>query len=86
MHQHRRSTNILDTQTYYGFQVKTETRAERRKTVRLIIWNIAGRWAKQPGIMQADEERPLCVDCGGLLVGRFMQGRSVDALPGKEGR
>lgn len=74
--------NIADTQTYYGFRVSTET--ARRMQVRLIIWRIAGSFAKRPGVMQADEERPLCFDCGGLLVGRFMQGRSVDAIPGKE--
>lgn len=36
-------------------------------------------------LITSDEKRPLCSDCWGLLVGRFMQGRSVPAMPGKEG-
>ena len=76
--------NLADTTTYYGFQMKTETTV--RKSVRLIIWRISGRFARNPGVMQADEEEPLCFDCGGLLLGRFMQGRSVPAIEGKEGQ
>jgi len=84
--------NIEDTQTYYGFQVKTTTQTVVSKTVRLICWKIYGRDSKRGrqlgghDVLQADEEVPLCDDCGGLLIGRFIQGRSVDALPGKEGR
>jgi hypothetical protein len=74
--------NLADTTHYYGFQMKTETVVW--KSVRLIIWSIYGRYAKNPDrILQADEERPLCSDCGGLLIGRFMQGRSVPAIEGK---
>ncbi len=40
--------------------------------------------ARSPGLL-SDEMKPLCGDCWGLLVGRFMQGRSVEARPGKEG-
>lgn len=77
--------NIKDTESYYGFQVTTETTV--RKSVRLIMWALYGRYAKNPDrVFTADEERPLCDDCGGLLIGRFMQGRNVPAIPGKEGR
>lgn len=77
--------NVADTTSYYGFQVKTETTV--RRTVRLIIWVIYGRYSKRgESVIQADEEQPLCFDCGGLLVGRFMQGRSIHAIEGKEGR
>lgn len=37
-------------------------------------------------MLRSDESKPLCADCWGALVGRFLQGRSVPALPGKEGR
>lgn len=78
-----------DTTTYYGFQRKTETTTTVKRSIRLIIWTIYGSASKraQQGrspILQADDEVPLCDDCGGLLIGRFMQGRSVPAMPGKE--
>ncbi|MEV7962391.1 hypothetical protein [Oerskovia paurometabola] len=37
-------------------------------------------------LIRVDEERPICDDCWGLLIGRFLQGRSVPALPGKADR
>lgn len=81
--------NIEDTKTYYGFQVKTETETIVRKSVRLIIWSIYGPFSKRAKrggspVVKADEEQPLCAECGGLLIGRFMQGRNVPAMPGKE--
>lgn len=39
-----------------------------------------------PTTLQADEEQDLCSGCWSLLVGRFLQGRAVPALPGKEDR
>ena len=84
--------NIEDTTSYYGFQIKTRTETTVTRTIRLIIWSIYGRDSKRgrrlggADILRADEEQPLCDDCGGLLIGRFMQGRSVPALAGKEER
>lgn len=37
-------------------------------------------------VLRCDEAQALCSDCWGLLVGRFMQGRDVPAMAGKEGR
>lgn len=35
-------------------------------------------------VLSVDERQGLCFDCDGLFIGRFLQGRSVPALPGKE--
>lgn len=35
-------------------------------------------------LLTTDETQHLCTECWGLFVGRFLQGRSVDSLPGKE--
>lgn len=35
-------------------------------------------------MLTVDERQPLCSECWGLMVGRFMQGRSIAAFPGKE--
>lgn len=37
-----------------------------------------------PPAIQTDEKQALCSGCWDLLIGRFMQGRTIPALPGKE--
>lgn len=76
--------NVLDVTSKWGVQVSQETETTERRTVRIFGWHIAGRYARGGArTIQADEERPLCVGCGDALIGRFMQGRSVPALPGR---
>lgn len=70
--------NIAGT-TFWGF-LTAETVTTRR--VRLQ----AHYFRHERGSLTADERKGVCSDCWGDLIGRFMQGRSVDALPGKEGR
>lgn len=41
---------------------------------------------ERESLMRVDDDQPLCSDCWGALVGRFMQGRGVPALAGKEER
>lgn len=35
-------------------------------------------------VLSVDERKALCDPCWGLFVGRFLQGRNVAAMPGKE--
>ena len=73
--------NILDRQFWGAIERETETTTVHR--VRILSTAIYGG-GRDSRVLSADEREPLCTDCWGLLVGRFMQGRSVDAMPGKE--
>lgn len=71
--------------TFWGW-VGTEvtTTIERRVHVLSSYFRRNPRLGGSP-LLESDEKKPLCSDCWGLLVGRFMQGREVPAIPGKEG-
>lgn len=77
--------NIEET-SFWGFvQTKVTTTVTRAVRIRLAYIRRNPRISGSP-VLRSDEELPLCSDCNYLLVGRFLQGRDVPALPGKEGR
>ena len=77
--------NIAET-TYWGFiQTSTTVTTERSVRVKSAYYRRNPRLGGSP-LLRSDEEMPLCSDCSGLLIGRFLQGRDVPALPGKEGK
>lgn len=71
--------------TFWGFfGTKVETRVVR-------FLRVASHYYRRnpthgSSNLTSDETKPLCADCWDALVGRFLQGRDVPALPGKEGR
>lgn len=76
--------NFEQDSTFWGsikFEVKTTV------TRGIHILNHYWRRNPPPGgseMLKADERQALCLDCSDLLIARFLQGRSVPALPGKE--
>ena len=78
--------NIAET-TFWGVirtQVRTATSEQRSIRFLATYYRRNPRFGSP--VLRVDDEQPLCAECWGLLVGRFMQGRSVPAMPGKEGR
>jgi len=43
-------------------------------------------WRRTPPerLLRSEEDERLCSDCWNLFIARFLKGRSVDAMPGKE--
>jgi len=69
--------------SFWGFIVTdTKTTVERR--VRIASTYFRRNPKGMSSVLKADEKQELCGDCWGLLVGRFLQGRSIAAMPGKE--
>lgn len=77
--------NVLET-AFWG-AIRTETTTTTTKAVRFLATYLRRnpRLGGSPAL-RVDETQPLCDPCWALLVGRFMQGRSVPAMPGKEDR
>lgn len=72
--------------TFWGLMVTDiKTTVERRLRVASHYFRRNPPEGSSP-MLVSDETRPLCGDCWGLLVGRFLQGRAIPAMPGKEGR
>ena len=74
--------NIIDRSFWGAIQAETETVTTKRLRVLATYIKGGGYGAR---VSTCDEQQPLCDDCWGLLIGRFMQGRSVPAMAGKEG-
>jgi len=72
--------NIIERQFWGAIERETETSTSRR--VRVLSTTIYGG-GHDTRVLRSDEREHLCIDCWGLLVGRFMQGRSVPAMAGK---
>lgn len=70
--------------TFWGFAVKEYATTITRQV--RVIGTYFNRSTDHAPLINCDERMPLCSDCWGLFVGRFMQGRDVPALPGEEGR
>lgn len=68
--------------TFWGF-IQTEVETVTTKQVHLKATYYV-RNERDDKVMTVDEQQALCSDCWGLLIGRFMQGRSVPAMSGKE--
>lgn len=68
--------------------VKVTTKTERWVRIRAQYFrhNPGYRSGELQGapMLTTDETQHLCTSCWDKFIGRFMQGRSVDALPGKE--
>jgi hypothetical protein len=73
--------NIIERQFWGAIERETETVTSRR--VRVLSTTIYDG-GHDTRALWSDEREYLCLDCWGLLIGRFMQGRCVDAMPGKE--
>lgn len=73
-----------DSTFWAAFQRETVTTVTRRIRI------LNHYWRRNPGPgsehLEADDRHALCAGCSGLLVGRFMQGRAVPAIEGKEGQ
>jgi hypothetical protein len=78
------SYNFEADSTFWGWITNEVTTVVTRR-----VRFLASYYRRKPKygspMLAVDERQALCDDCWGLLVGRFMQGRSVDAMPGKEG-
>ena len=72
--------NILGTQ-FWGLLTTRETVT---RSVRLLATYIRDNPRYGSPVLRTDKSSPMCDACWGLLVGSFLQGRSVPALPGKE--
>jgi hypothetical protein len=75
--------NIAETTFWGAIETSTETTTQRRVRVLATYFNRNPK--RGSGLIRVDERQELCDPCWDQLIGRFMQGRSVDALPGKEG-
>jgi len=75
--------NIAETTFWGAIETSQETSVRRR--VRFLATYFNQNPRRGSALMRVDERQELCSDCWGQLIGRFMQGRSVNALPGKEG-
>lgn len=75
--------NIAESTFWGSMTTETETTTVCRVRLRATFYRRNLKYGTP--VLNADEKRPLCSDCNGLLVGRFLQGRGVDAMPGKEG-
>lgn len=71
--------------TFWGM-IRTKTTTATVRSVQFMATYLRREPKSGPSHMRVDEEQRLCDPCWGLLIGRFMQGRSVPALPGKEGQ
>lgn len=69
--------------TFWGL-IQTKTTRETTRSVRFAATYFRREPKRGPSHMRVNEEQRLCDPCWGLLIGRFMQGRSVPALAGKE--
>ena len=76
--------NLRETSFFGLVETKTSTAVTRTVRLRALYTNERPRFGGSK-VGTVDEERSLCSDCWGLLVGRFLHGRSVSAMPGKEG-
>lgn len=76
--------NVSETMFWGFMQVKVQTVTTRSARFRATYFRRNPR--RGSPLLVVDEEQPICDPCWGLLIGRFMQGRSVPAMPGKEGR
>lgn len=75
--------NIAET-SFWGKITMTQTLRETTQALRFqAAYIIRNPRIGGSGNMLVDETKELCGDCWGLLVGRFMQGRSVPAMEGK---
>jgi len=72
--------NIQET-TFWGSIAKETTTTVARR-IRFVAAYVN---RKSGSNMLVDEQQALCSDCWGLLIGRFLQGRDVPAIPGKVG-
>jgi len=75
--------NIVDT-SFWGL-IRTKTATAVTKSLHFHASYYRPSTKTGSSMLRVDEEQNLCGDCWGLLVGRFMQGRDVPAMPGKEG-
>lgn len=75
--------NFRETSFFGLVETKTSTAVTRTARLRALYTNERPRFGGSK-VGTADEERPLCWDCWGLLI-RFFGGRDTPALPGKEG-
>jgi len=79
---HEYRDNIAET-TFWGLiTVNTETVISKSVDVKYTLIKGHGIDTR---VIGSDEENKLCQDCWSDLVGRFLQGRSVNAVAGKEG-
>lgn len=76
--------NIVDTSFWGLIQTKTATAVTKSLHFRAAHYRPSTKTGSS--MLRVDEEQKMCSDCWGLLVGRFMQGRDVPAMAGKEGR
>lgn len=75
-----RNDNIKDIYSVSMFQVVHE----RTRSIRLFGYTFFGPSSRLgERILRYDEEKELCSDCSYLLIGRFLQGRSTEAIQGK---
>lgn len=60
--------------TFWGF-VRNEVTTTTERAVRILATSYR---YKPHQLLVTDEQKPLCEDCWGLFVGRFLQGRAID--------
>ncbi|WP_424462939.1 hypothetical protein [Pseudoclavibacter helvolus] len=73
--------NILGTTFWGSIQHETETVITKRLR---ILNHYYKHTETENRMMVADDKMALCGDCSNLLIARFLQGRSVPAIQGKE--
>jgi hypothetical protein len=67
--------------TFWGLvAIDIKTTIERRARVAATYFRRNPKSGSQ--LIRSGEDMPLCSDCWGLFVGRFMQGRDVPAIGG----
>lgn len=77
-------TNDNITETTFWGAIETETTTTVSRTVRVLCMYFRINSKLGAPVLRADERQKLCSKCWDQLVGRFMQGRSVPAMAGKE--
>lgn len=78
-----RNDNIKDHFNVSMFQ----TIREETESIRLFGYTLFGPDSRLgQRLLRYDEEKELCNECSYQLIGRFLQGRSTDAIVGKEGQ
>lgn len=78
-------TNDNITETAFWGAIQTETNTTVTQSIRLLATYFRQNPKHGSSNLRVDERQNLCSDCWNALIGRFMQGRSVEAMPGKEG-
>lgn len=76
--------NVEGSSFWGAIQLQTITTTTRVVRFLATYYRRSPRFGGSP-LLTADETEALCDPCWGLLIGRFMQGRSVPAMAGKEG-